>query len=52
MFYVMLQQQPDVWYNFQDEKYFQKKKRNFVARTQLTKYSCNTTKQSTKSMHL
>ena len=25
MFYVMLQQQPDVWYNFQDEKYFQKK---------------------------
>ena len=56
MFYVALQQQlcgkDDVWHNFQDEKYFKKKNCNFVALAQLTKYSRNTTKQSTKSMHL
>ena len=55
MFYVTLQQQlcgkHDVWHNFQDEKYFQKKIYNFVTLAQLTKYSRNTTKQSTKSMH-
>ena len=54
MFYVMLQQQlcgkHDVGHNFQDENYFQEKNYNFV--TQLTKYSRNTTEQSTKSMHL
>ena len=56
MFYVTLQQQlcgkHDVWHNFQDENYFQKKTGNFVTLAQLTKYSRNTTKQSTKSMHL
>ena len=56
MFYTTLQQQlcgkHDIWHNFQDENYFQKKIYNFVTRTQLTKYSCNTTKQSTNSMHL
>ena len=57
MFYVTLQQQlwgkHDVWHNFQDGNYFQKKTTyNFVTLTQLTKYSRNTTKQSTKSMHL
>ena len=56
MFYVTLQQQlcgkHDVWHNFQDEKYFKKEKNlNFVTLAQLTKYSCNTTKQSTESMH-
>ena len=56
MFYVMLQQQlcgkHDVWHNILKEKYFKKKNWNFVALAQLTKYSHNTTKQSTKSMHL
>ena len=56
MFYVTLQQQlcvKDAWHNFQDGNYFQEKKNcNFVTLAQLTKYSCNTTKQSTKSMHL
>ena len=60
MFYVTLQQQlcgkHDVWHNFLDDKYFKKKERkkelNFVTLAQLTKYSRNTTKQSTKSMHL
>ena len=51
MFHVMLQQQlcgkHDIWHNFQDKKYFKKKKL-----VQLTKYSRNTTKQSTKSMLL
>ena len=54
MFYVTLQQQlcgkNGVWHNFQDENYFQKK--HFVILAQLTKYSRNTTKQSTKSVHL
>ena len=52
----MLQQQlcgkHAVWHNYQDEKYFQKNPRNFITLTQLTKYSRNTTKLSTKSMHL
>ena len=56
MFYIMLQQQlcgkHDVRHNFDDENYFQKKYYNFVSLAQLTKYSRNTTKQSTKSMHL
>ena len=56
MFYVTLQQhlsgKHDVWHNFQDKKYFKKKKWNFVTLTQLTKYSRNTTKQSTKGMYL
>ena len=56
MSYVTLHQQMrskhDVWHNFQDEKYFQKKNYNLVTLAQLTKYSCNTTKLSTKSMHL
>ena len=57
MFYVTLQQQlcgkHDVWHNFEDGNYFQKKKNyNFVTLAQVTKYSRNTTKQSTKSMHL
>ena len=56
MFYITLQQQlcgkHDVWHNFQDRNYFQKKNYNFVTLAQLTKYSRNTTKQSTKSMHL
>ena len=56
MFYITLQQQlcgkRDIWYNFQDKKYSKKKNWNFVTLAQLTKYSCNTTKQSTKSMHL
>ena len=56
MFYVMLQQQlcgkHNVWHNFQDKNYFQKKNYNFVTLAQLAKYSRNTTKQSTKSMHL
>ena len=56
MFYVTLQQQlcgkHDVWHNFQDEKYFKKKKLDFITLAQLTKYSRNTTKQSTKSIHL
>ena len=56
MFYFMLQQQlcgkRDVWHNFQDENYFQKKNCNFVTLTQLTIYSRNTTVQSTKSIHL
>ena len=56
MFHVKLQQQlcgkHDVWHNFLDEKYFKKKNLNFITLTQLTKYSRNTTKQSTKSMHL
>ena len=42
----------DVWHNFQDKNYFEKKNWNFVVLAQLTKYSRNTTKQSTKSMHL
>ena len=49
MFYVILQQQlcgkHDVWHNFHDENYF-------VTLAQLTKYSHNTTKQSTKYIHL
>ena len=53
MFYVTLQQQlcgkHDVWHNFQDENYFQKNPCNFTTLAQLTKYSCNTTKQSTKA---
>ena len=58
MFYVTLEQQlgskRDVWQNIQDENYFQEKnyKYNFVTLAQLTKYSRNTTKQSTKSIHL
>ena len=56
MFYVTLHQKlyskHDVWHNFQDEKYFQRKNYNFVTLAQLTKYSRNTTKQSAKSMHL
>ena len=56
MFYVTLEQQlgskRDVWHNFQDENYFQKKNSNFVTLAQLTKYSRNTTKWSTKSMHV
>ena len=52
MFYVILQQQlcgkHDVWHNFDDENYFQEKNYNFVTLAQLTKYSCNTIKQSTK----
>ena len=58
MFYVTLQQQlcgkHDVWHNFQDENYFKKKKKNwnFVTLAQLKKISHNTTKHSTKSMHL
>ena len=56
MFYITLQQylcgKHDIWHNFQDEKYFQKKNYNLVTLAQLTKYSCNTTKLSTKSMHL
>ncbi len=56
MFYVILQQQlcgkHDVWHNFDDENYFQEKNYNFVTLAQLTKYSRNTTKQSTKSIHL
>ena len=55
MYYVTLQQlcgKHDVWHNFQNKKYFQKKPCNFITLTQLTKYSWNTTKQSTKSMHL
>ena len=55
MFYVILQQQlcgkHDVWHNFHDENYFQEKNYNFVTVAQL-KYSRNTTKQSTKSIHL
>ena len=57
MFYVILQQQLcgkyDVWHNFHDKNYFpEEKKYNFVTLAQLTKYSRNTTKQSTKSIHL
>ena len=56
MFYVILQQwlcgKHDVWHNFHDENYFQKKIYNFVTLAQLTRYSRNTTKQSTKSIHL
>ena len=56
MFHVTLQQQlcgkHDVWHNFQDKKDLKKKNWNFIALDQLTKYSRNTTKQSTKSMHL
>ena len=58
MFYITLQQQlcgkHDVWHNFQDGNYFSRKKThyNFLTLAQLTKYSRNTTKQSTKSMHL
>ena len=56
MFYVTLQQQlcgkHDVWHNFHNEDYFQEKNYNFVTLAQLTKYSRNTTKQSTKSIHL
>ena len=56
MFYIILQQQlcgkRDVWRNFQVENYFQKKNYNFVTLAQLTNYSRNTTKQSTKSIHL
>ena len=56
MFYITLQQylcgKHDIWHNFQDEKYFQKKNYNLVTLAQLTKYSCNTTKLSTKSIHL
>ena len=56
MFYVTLQQQlcgkHDVWHNFEDGKYLKKKNWNFIALAQLTKYSRNTTKQSTESMHL
>ena len=56
MFYVTLQQQlcgkHEFWRNFQDKNYFKKKNWNFVTLAQLTKYSRNTTKQSTKSMHL
>ena len=53
MFCVTFQQQlcgkHDVWHNFQDENYFQKKQAcNFVTLGQLTKYSCNTTKQYKK----
>ena len=55
MFYVILQQQfcgkRDVWHNIQDGNYFQEKNYNFIALAQSTKYSRNTTKQSTKSMH-
>ena len=57
MFYVTLQQQlcgkNGVWHNFQDENYFQDEKNcNIITLAQLTKYSRNTTKQSTKSVHL
>ena len=56
MFYVILQQQlcgkHDDWHNFHNENYFQGKNYNFVTLAQLTKYSCNTTKQSTKSIYL
>ena len=56
MFYITLQQRlcgkRDVWHNFQYKNYFQKKNCNFVTLAQWTKYSRNTTKQSTKSMHL
>ena len=56
MFYVTLQQhlcgKHDVWHNFHDGDYFQEKNYNFVTLAQLTKYSRNTTKQSTKSIHL
>ena len=56
MFYIILQQQVcgkhGVWHNFHDENYFQEKNDNFVTLAQLTKYSRNTTKQSTKSIHL
>ena len=56
MFYVTLQQQlcgkHDVWHNFHDGDYFQEKNYNLVTLAQLTKYSRNTTKQSTKSIHL
>ena len=57
MFYITLQQQlcgkHDLWHNFQDGNYFQKKKHyNFITLAQLTKYSRNTTKQSTKRMCL
>ena len=55
MFYVTLQQQlcgkHDIWHNFQDENY-SPPPGNFVTVAQLTKYSCDTTKQSTKGMHL
>ena len=55
-FNVMLQQQlcgkHDVWHNFQEKNYFKKKTWNFVTLTQLTKYSRNTTKQTTKNVHL
>ena len=58
MFYVRLQQQlcgkHDIWHNFEDGNYFQKEEKNynFVTLAQVTKYSRNTTKQSTKIMHL
>ena len=56
MFYVTLQQKlcgrHDIWHNFKDENYFQKKNWNFATLAQLTKYSHTTTKHSTKSMHL
>ena len=56
MFHVILQQQlcgkHDVWHNFHDRDYFQEENYDFVTLAQLTKYSCNTTKQSTKSKHL
>ena len=53
MFNITLQQQLcDVWHNFQDGNYFQEKNYKFVTLAQLTKYSRNTSKQSTKSMHL
>ena len=52
MFDIILQQQlcgkHDVWHNFHDGE----KNYNFVTLAQLTKYSCNTTKQSIKSIHL
>ena len=52
MFYITLQQQlcgkHDVWHNVQEGNYFRKKTiNNFVTLAQLTKYSRNTTKQST-----
>ena len=55
MFHIMVQQQlcgKHVGQNFQDKKYFKEKNWNFVTLAQLTKYSRNTTKQSTKSMDL
>ena len=56
MFYVILQQQlcgqHDVWHNIDNKNYFQEKNYNFVTLVQLKKYSRNTTKQSTKSIHL